>query len=174
MSTFDLLNEWEIDIVEAHSKYEIGKNTDSFEEIKHLKPIFSFDYISLKKSIFCFDGTNLGRKEYLNLIKGLQSVSQFTYHQLNANYRFHFHEIKWEDVTFSASDFHKCIYGNRYKGEEDITPYQFKIFGKARIVGFLYKGVFYLIMFDIGHNAYKRQDGQKRTKRNKKGATKKT
>lgn len=167
MSTFELLNEWELNVSDVHSKYKIGNDTDSFEEIKHLKPIFSFDYISLNKSVFCFDGETLGRKEYKNLITGLQSVSSYTYNTLNSEYRFHFHEVKWDEVEFSASDFHKCIYGENYNGETDITPYQFKVFGKARVIGFLYKGVFYLILFDVGHNGYKRKDGQKKKKKGK-------
>lgn len=165
MSTFDLLNEWELNISDIHGKFEIGNDTDSFEEIKHLKPVFSFDYISLRKSVFCFNGTTLGRKDYQNLITGLQSVSTFTYNELNSEHCFHFHEIKWADVEFSASEFHKCIYGQQYNGEVDITPYQLKVFGKARIIGFLYKGVFYLILFDVGHNAYKRKDGLKKKKK---------
>lgn len=170
MSNFDLLKNWEINISDALGKYKIGNNTDSFEEIKHLKPVFSFDYISLKESEYCFNGNTLGKKDYLNLIKGLQLVSCYTYYQLNKEYRFHFHEIKWEDVEYSVSDFHKCVYGNQYEGETDITPYQFKVFGKARVVGFLYRGVFYLIMFDVGHNGYKRTDGLKKKKKGKKGS----
>lgn len=46
MNTFAKLKEWEISISEAHSKYEIGKGTDAFEDIKDLKPVFSFDYVS--------------------------------------------------------------------------------------------------------------------------------
>lgn len=167
MSTFSLLKDWSLDISNVHGKYEIGNDTDSFEDIKTLKPVFSFDYISLNESLFCFNGTSLGRKEYLSLLTGLQSVSSHTYKTLNSEYRFHFHEVKWDEVEFSASDFHKCIYGEGYNGETDITPYQFKVFGIARVIGFLYRGVFYLILFDVGHNAYKRKDGRKRKKKGK-------
>lgn len=156
MSTFDLLNEWEIPIIEAHSKYELGKESDTFEEVKGLKPIFSFDYVSMKNGFFCFNGKTLGRKDYVKLIKSLKEVSQYTYEAMNKEYRFHFHDIDWNDVTVSESDFYKCIYGE-YHREKDITPYQFKIYEEARIIGFLYRGVFYLVMFDRGHRAYKRK-----------------
>lgn len=33
MSTFDLLKEWEIPIINAYSKYEVGKESDAFEDI---------------------------------------------------------------------------------------------------------------------------------------------
>ena len=156
MSTFDLLKEWEIPIIEAHAKYEIGKETDVFDDVKNLKPIFSFDYVSMKNGFFCFNGNTLGRKDYVKLIKSLKEVSLYTYETMNKEYRFHLHSIDWDDVTVSESDFYKCIYGE-YHGEKDITPYQFKVYEEARIIGFLYRGVFYLVMFDRGHRAYKRK-----------------
>lgn len=156
MNTFAKLKEWEISISEAHSKYEIGKGTDAFEDIKDLKPVFSFDYVSMRNGFFCFNGKTLGRKDYIKLIKALKDVSLYTYETMNKEQRFHFHDINWNDVTISESDFYKCIY-EEYHGEKDITPYQFKVYGEARIIGFLYRGVFYLVMFDRGHRAYKRK-----------------
>lgn len=42
MSTFDLLKEWEIPIIEAHAKYEIGKETDVFDDVKKFKTYLFF------------------------------------------------------------------------------------------------------------------------------------
>lgn len=159
--SFDLLKEWDISISEAHSKFSIGKQTDAFDDIKELKPIFSFDYISMKNSSFCFNGQTIGRQDYIKLFKSLKNISSYTYETLNKEYRFHFHEVDWKDTSLSASDFYKCIY-ETYNGEEDITAYQFKVFEEARIVGFIYRGVFYLVLFDRGHNVYKRKDKKKR------------
>lgn len=156
MSTFDLLKEWDISITEAHSKYEVGKKTDAFEDVKGLKPVFSFDYVSMKNGLFCFNGNTLGRKDYVKLIKSLKDVSSYTYEVMNQEYRFHFHEIDWNEVAVSESDFYKCIHGE-YHEEKDINPYQFKVYEEARVIGFLYRGVFYLVMFDRGHRAYKRK-----------------
>ena len=138
MGTFDLLKEWEISIPDVHCKYKVGEKSDVFEDVKELKPVFSFDYVSLKGGTFCFNGSSLGRKDYTKLIQALKNISSHTYKTLNDEYRFHFHNINWDDVTISESDFYKCIY-NEYNGEKDITPYQFKVFEEARIIGFLYK-----------------------------------
>ena len=142
MGSFDLLNEWEISISDSLGKYELGVGSDKFEEIAELKPTFSFDYISLDHKTFGFTG---------------KLLSKLPYKTLNQEYQYHFHDIKWEDVDLSKSDFYKCIYEDKYNGEDDITPYQFKVYEEARVIGFVYRGVFYLVMFDRGHNAYKRK-----------------
>lgn len=157
MSSFDLLKEWDISITDSHGKYELGAGSDKFEDIEDLKPTFSFDYISLEHKTFGFTGKLLGYNDYKKLLKSLKKISTYTYKVLNEEYNFHFHEIKWEDVTLPKSDFYKCIYGDKYNNEDDITPYQFKVYDKARIIGFVYRGVFYMVMFDKGHNAYKRK-----------------
>lgn len=137
-------------------KFTLGEKTDDFQRIKHLNPVFAFDFISLNKSNFCFDGKLLGREDYVKLMKSLKNISSYTYEMIDKEYRFHFHEIDWDDVTVSKSDFYKCISKN-HKSEEEIEVYQFKVYEEARIIGFLYMGVFYLVMFDRGHNAYKRK-----------------
>ena len=142
-------------------KFSLGNKTDNFHQIKHLHPVFAFDFISLNKGEFCFDGELLGRYDYIKMMKGLRSISEHTYEYMNRENRFHFHEIKWEDVTVKKSDFYKCI-SRKENSDEEICAYQFKVFEEARIIGFLYKGVFYLVMFDRGHNAYKRKDGKKK------------
>lgn len=157
MGSFDLLKEWEISISESHGKYELGAGSDKFEDIAELKPTFSFDYLSLDHKKFGFAGKLLGNKDYKKLLKALKDISRHPYKVLNREDRFHFHDIKWEDVTLSKSDFYKCIYEERYNDDDDITPYQFKVYEEARVIGFVYRGVFYLVMFDRGHNAYKRK-----------------
>jgi hypothetical protein len=153
MSGFDLIKERSLSISEVHSKYMMGERSDAFEDIKNLKPVFSFDYASIKESDFCFNSKLLGRKELVKLIESFKDISKYSYETMSREYRFHFHEVKWGDVTISESDFYKCIYGNSNE-ERRITAYQFKVYDKARIIGFIYKGVFYLVLFDRGHNAY--------------------
>ena len=136
-------------------KYKVGLDSDQFEAIKHLKPVFAFDYLCEDSSEFSFTGA-LGAADYKKLMKGLKRLSQNTYETLNREAQFHFHDVKWQDVTVKESDFNKCIYGSGEK-KGDLTPYQVKVFEEARLIGFLYVGVFYLVMFDRGHNAYKRK-----------------
>lgn len=157
MGSFDLLNKWDISIRDSLGKYELGVGSDNFEDIADLRPTFSFDYLSLDHKTFGFTGKLLGNKDYKKLLKALKKISKLPYRVLNQEYQYHFHDIKWEDVSLSKSDFYKCIYEEQYNGEDDITPYQFKVYEEARIIGFVYRGVFYLVMFDRGHNAYKRK-----------------
>lgn len=161
MGKYNEFENLKLQIPEPAIKYRKGEKTDDFHEIKNIYPVFAFDYISMQKSDFCFNGRLLGTKDYAKLLQALKSISGFTYQQMNDEYRFHFHEVEWEEVSVSASDFYKCVNG-KYDGEEDITPYQFKVFEEARIIGFIYRGIFHLVMFDRGHNAYKRKDNKKR------------
>lgn len=131
-------------------------NSGKINEVKQFKPVFAFDYISLNNSEFCFD-TNLldGVKEYRRIFDGLKRISTLTYEQISRDRGFHFHEVDFSDTSISESAFKKCI-GNS-KEHDCPTVYQFKIFEEARILGFMYMGIFYLVMFDRNHRAYKRK-----------------
>lgn len=137
-------------------KYKIGVDSDDFDKIKHLKPVFAFDFICQDNSEFSFCGKLLGTSDYKKLLINLRRISQNTYYTLSHDSQFHFHDIEWSDVTVKESDFNKCIFGEN-EGSGDITPYQIKVYEEARLIGFIYRGVFYLVMFDRGHNAYKRK-----------------
>lgn len=152
---FDKLQHFKIQPIDD-GKYKVGLDSDKFEAVKHMKPVFAFDYLCEDSSVFSITGSLLGTADYRKLMKGLKRISQNTYDTLNREESFHFHEVKWQDVCVKESDFNKCIYG---KGESngDLTPYQMKVYEEARLIGFLYRGVFYMVMFDRGHNAYKRK-----------------
>ncbi len=137
-------------------KYKFGQDSDRFEHIKHMKPVFAFDYLCEDASEFSFIGRTLGASDYKKLMTGLKRLSQYTYETLNRERQFHFHDVKWTDVTVKESDFNRCIYGDS-ASNGDLTPYQVKVFEEARVIGFLYCGVFYMVLFDRGHNAYKRK-----------------
>ena len=83
---------------------------------------------------------------------------------MEANDRYHFHNVEWKEIATRESDFYKCI-RNPYQGEKDLTVYQFKVFEEARVMGFIYRSVFYLVLFDRNHNAYSRDRHQRRGKR---------
>lgn len=136
-------------------KYVLGKASDPFDRIKHLHPVFAFDYISMNSSGLCFNGKR-GAKDYQSLLKGLKRISAHTYQTLNREPIFHFHTIDWDDTSVSEAEFLRNI-GNDLDANIGITAYQCKVFEEARIVGFLYNGVFYLVFFDREHNIYKRK-----------------
>lgn len=148
----------------GREKFIVGEKSDDFKDIKTLKPTFAFDYISLKGGTFCFNSEKLGRSSYIDLIKGLKEVSAYTYEELNASHKYHFHDMQFDDISIRKSDFYKRILGS-YSDEDYITPYQFKTVNKSRVVGFLYKGVFYIVMCDSDHEAYKQEDNKKKRKK---------
>lgn len=161
MGNFDAIKRADIRIEDVHRKYIAGSLTDDYEDIKKLKPVFSFDFASMKQTELCFDGNDLGVKDYKKLIKALKTISRHTYETLNNNYQFHFHSVTWEDTSISSSLFHKRI-GVSEEESENIDAYQFKLFQEARLFGFLYMGVFYVVLFDRGHSVY---DGKRHGKR---------
>lgn len=166
MGNFELLTKSHIPIQDTFGKYKIGDTSDTFEEIMQLKPVFSFDYACLDNSEFSFNYNGISSRDYAKLIAGLKRCSVHSYETLNNEKAFHFHDITWENVTIKESDFYKCISSAR--GEErDLTAYQFKVFEEARVIGFIYRSVFYLVMFDRGHKAYDR-DRPKNMKKAKK------
>lgn len=140
----------------SYEKYKIGFNSDKFETIKYLKPVFAFDYLCDDNSDYSFTGELLGAPDYRKLMKNLKRLSANTYEILSKEKQFHFHDIRWQDVSAKETDFNKCIYGTR-ENKGDLTPYQIKVYEEARLIGFLYKGVFYMVMFDRKHRAYKRK-----------------
>lgn len=83
-------------------------------------------------------------------------IIPLTYGAIDGNKNKHFHDIEWKDVDIKESDFKKCI-SSLHPENIDVTAYQFKAFQEARVIGFIYKTVFYIVMFDRGHNAYKRK-----------------
>lgn len=146
------------DLKEIHSRYKIGEKSDDFSRIKDIEPVFSFRYACLDKSDFSLASKLVSVRDYHKLIAALQEKSKLTYGTMDSNYNQHFHDLEWSDVTITESEFKKCISSQHSdNGDIDVTPYQFKVFQGARIIGFIYKTVFYVVMFDRGHNAYKRK-----------------
>lgn len=152
--------------IPSDGKYKIGTVSHKVAEVATKRPKFAFDYISLRNGLFCFNSNYLGLRHYLNLVKGLKDASQYTYKELEDSQTFHFHDIDFDDVTIRKSDFYKAIINN-YEDEDYIIPYQLKVFKEERVIGFLYEGTFYLVMFDVGHNAYSRSDSKKKRRKKK-------
>lgn len=147
-------------------KYKVGVKSHKAIEVTNLKPKFAFDYVSTRGNLFCFNATHLGRNHYIRLIEGLKKASQITFKELESSHTYHFHDIDFDEVSIRKSDFYKAILGE-FNGEDYIIPYQMKICKEERVIGFLYEGTFYLVMFDSGHNAYARTDSRKSRRKKK-------
>ncbi|MCC8071904.1 MAG: hypothetical protein LIO90_08910 [Bacteroidales bacterium] len=142
-------------VVEASAprKYLKGLKSDDYVVFKNQKPVFALDYLSLKGTDFCFNSNNLSQKDYVKLLGGLKRISAHTYETLNKERMFHFHSLNWKEVQLKESEFNKCV--GCQSGE--IEAFQVKVFEEARVIGFIYQGVFYLVMFDFQHKAYPRK-----------------
>jgi hypothetical protein len=150
----------ELNKLDTSRKYVFGEAANRLNEIKQHKPVFAFDFISLNYSDYCFNSNRINaQKDYQRIFQCFKSISNKSYNELNTNNAYHFHEVDFSDTTISHSSFLKCIVPDVSKVNFDHSPtvYQFKTFEEARILGFVYKMVFYLVMFDRNHNVYKRK-----------------
>lgn len=138
-------------------KYKMGDVVDVLYDIKHRKPVFAFDYLSEDRNEYSLIGNNsLAAKDYKKFFSGLKRISSESYDTLSKNEQFHFHSVDWDDTTLRQSEFEKHIRQGK-DGDLEITAYQVKLFEQARIFGFFYASVFYVILFDRNHNIYKRK-----------------
>lgn len=149
-------------IINQQTKYKLGEKGYSFYDIKNLKPVFAFDYLSLSGTELCFNSNNLDTKDYIGLLEGLKKISAISYNDLKniPNYRFHSIDFSDKRVSISRKIFKQILTfkDNLLKDEELPNLYQFDLqyVQEARACGFLYKGVFYLVWYDRHHKIYPR------------------
>lgn len=148
------------ELLQSQSKYKIGEKGYNFYDIKHLKPTFAFDYLSLNSSNLCFNSNQLIIKDYIGLLDGLKKISTISYDILKKtpNYRFHPVDFDKDKLSISRKDFKAMLTfkENLLLDDELPTLYQFdfQYVQEARVFGFLYKGVFYLVWYDRNHIIY--------------------
>lgn len=146
--------------INSLSKYKVGEQGIPFNSIKKLKPFFAFDYLSLENSNLCFNCKTNKRDDLLGLLEGLKKISSFTYEIMRSTKALRFHPIDlWDkEVKLQPKDFLKILApSNRGMTEDELpTLYQFDLQYRieARAVGFLYKGIFYLVWYDRNHIIY--------------------
>lgn len=60
-------------LTELQEKFSFGKESNNLSEIKSVKPIFAFDYLSFGKSKYCFNSNLINKKkDYLRLLESLK------------------------------------------------------------------------------------------------------
>lgn len=95
---------------ELCEKYDFGKASNNLSEIKNLKPIFAFDYLSFSKTNLCFNSALIDvKKDYLKLLENFKKVSSKTFDQLSRDKYYHFHDVDFADTKVSESAFLKCL-----------------------------------------------------------------
>jgi hypothetical protein len=150
-------------IISQQTKYKLGEKGYSFYDIKHLKPIFAFDYLSLEGSSLCYNNELLEIRDYIGLLEGLKKISSISYNDLKVTPNYRFHTIDFDDtrVSIARKDFKKTLTfkDELLKDEELPNLYQFDLqyVQAARVCGFLYKGVFYLVWYDRHHTIYPKE-----------------
>lgn len=150
-----------LDEIKKHkSKYSFGEKDFAFHDIRDLKPVFAFDYLSLNETDLCFNSSDLTKGDLIGLLDGLKRNSSITYHELSTNKYYRFHPIDFErdKISIRKKDFKRALTSKEDALSDDELPtlYQFDLHynQKARACGFLFKGVFYLVGFDNNHVIY--------------------
>ena len=146
------------DISNPNERFDIRKHkSDNFSQIKKKTPVYSFQYVSLEKGDVCFNGDNISLKDFHRLFDTLKKYSIITYEDMDRDKKtYHWHEVKWRDISLKEKDFQKCLTPNITDDIQTPTVYQFDVFKEARIMGFIHNGIFYVVWLDRNHNAYKR------------------
>jgi hypothetical protein len=146
--------------LKEYSKYELGEKGYSFYQVKNLKPVFAFDYISLDGEELCFNYGDYTKHDFIGLLEGLKKVSEHTYDTLHQTKAFRFHKIDFDGkgVSITRKMFKEKLTNFPDKLSDDEIPnlWQFDLqyIQKARVAGFLYKGIFYLVWYDRDHLIY--------------------
>ncbi len=144
-----------------NSKYKIGNEGMSFHDIRDMKPVFAFDYLSLCGEEICFNCGDLDTKDYVGLLEGLKKISDTTYKTMHDTkaYRFHKIELGSKGVNLTKRDFKlKLTHKEELLRDEELPnlwQIDIQYMQEARIAGFLFKGIFYLVWYDRNHKIYK-------------------
>jgi hypothetical protein len=152
----------EISKIELITKYQLGEKGYSFYDIKKQTPVFAFDYLSLEKTELCFNCSKFNIDDFVGLLHGLKKVSNIPYETLKnvPNYRFHSIDFDDKRVSISRKVFKEILSNKEELLTDEALPtlYQFDLqyVQEARVCGFLYKGIFYLVWYDRYHQIYKR------------------
>lgn len=148
------------DILKQNAKYSLKQKGYSFHDIKNTRPVFAFDYISLYRSELCFNNDKLSVVDYNGFLGCLKDISNKTYQVLKETPNYRFHQVDFNDkrVSLTRKQF-KAILAPRedlLSDDELPTLYQLDLnyIREARVCGFLFKGVFYLVWFDRFHKIY--------------------
>jgi hypothetical protein len=142
------------------SKYKLGEEGLTFFQIKKMKPVFAFDYVSMDNGDLCFNRPTLSTDDYIGLIQGLKKISEHTYEVLHNTKAFRFHKVDFDDkrVSISRRDFKlKLTHKEELLRDEELPnlwQFDLQYVGGARAAGFLYKGIFYLVWYDRDHQIY--------------------
>lgn len=148
-------------LLQSQSKYNIGEKGYNFYDIKHLKPTFAFDYLSLNSGELCFNSSQLNVKDFIGLLEGLKKISAISYDTLKKvpNYRFHSVDFDKDNISITRKDFKAILTFKEELLEDDELPtlyqFDFQYVQEARVFGFLYQGIFYLVWYDRNHIIYK-------------------
>jgi len=126
-----------------------------FHRVENYPPIFSYKYLSLNGSRYCFDCSDIEKNDYKDLLFVQNQLSRESYSSLGRN--FHFHWIRDHKPLQRVRKLFEALI-KKYKISEDAIPdfFQFAVSTgprkSPRVIGFIGKlGIFHLLFFDLDH-----------------------
>lgn len=155
----EFMDDFEFKTYERH-----GDEIYHFVNVEDYSPIFSFKYVSMKQTDFCFDSTDVLKEDYHAILNLFKRVSDLSYRDIYdySKKEFRFHSIDSSKLANTKYEEFKQLIEARIGTTRDQLPtlYQLAVYtnigGKApRIIGFLDKlGLFHIIWFDYHHKLF--------------------
>jgi hypothetical protein len=91
-------------------KYFVGQKVDSHSSFKK-RPIFAYDYISLKRGCFCFNNKSLRRVDFRRYFKVVKYLSKRSINDVfdNSSREDRFHQIKLNQKPLLVNEIQKSL-----------------------------------------------------------------
>ncbi|HTC00233.1 MAG TPA: hypothetical protein VK705_06080 [Ferruginibacter sp.] len=140
-----------------------------FKSISDLKPVFSYKYLSLNQSDFCYNNPQLDLLDFFELFKVKRELSALRFEEIEPINKYHFHHVKSnkKEVKELIKKFKVFVKNETGTDDYDLPEiYQFSVYTtdkKApRVFGFLGKeGLFNIVWLDLNHDIYPKKKSVK-------------
>lgn len=150
-------------------KYKVGQFPASLKEIENRTPVFAYDYLSLKRTNFCFNNSTVTSGDYQYYFQVINRISKMTIGELwdSKGNDLHFHRIKIEEKRDLQEKIKRALNINKITYTDFPMIAQFGIYtqnptivnAKAPRVIFLIGnyGVFHILFLDYEHQTYQKK-----------------
>ena len=141
-----------------NTEYNFNKKPIPFHKIEHYIPKFSFKYLALNGTEYCFNNPYIKKDDYLDLLFVKKELSKNPLSDAYGTKHFHW-IIEQKQLSILKNLFSEYI--KMYKIEDYSIPEFYQFAGSnnpdkcQRVIGFIGElGVFNIVWFDFNHNLY--------------------